>query len=54
MASILTGQGKIDEAITAYESVLRMNPRNVFSANNLASLLVDYKGDLPVWNEHSV
>ena len=22
-----------------------MNPRNVFSANNLASLLVDYKGD---------
>lgn len=45
MASILAGQGQIDPAIEAYESVLRMNPRNVFSANNLASLLVDYKGD---------
>jgi tetratricopeptide (TPR) repeat protein len=45
MASILAGEGKIDAAIEAYESVLRMNPRNVFSANNLASLLVDYKGD---------
>ena len=45
MASILSNQGQIDEAITAYESVLRMNPRNVFSANNLASLLVDHKGD---------
>ena len=45
MASILAGQGNVDAAIQAYETVLRMNPRNVFSANNLASLLVDYKGD---------
>ena len=45
MASILSNQGQIDGAIVAYESVLRMNPRNIFSANNLASLLVDHKGD---------
>ena len=45
MASVLSNQGKIDAAITAYESVLLMNPRNIFSANNLASLLVDHKGD---------
>lgn len=45
MASILSNQGQIDGAIAAYESVLRMNPRNIFSANNLASLLVDHKVD---------
>ena len=45
MASTLSNQGRIDEAIAAYESVLRINPHNIFSANNLASLLVDHKGD---------
>jgi tetratricopeptide (TPR) repeat protein len=45
MASILSNQGQIEGAITAYESVLRLNPRNIFSANNLASLLVDHKSD---------
>jgi hypothetical protein len=31
--------------ITAYDEALRLNPRNVLAANNLAVLLVDYKGD---------
>ena len=38
-------QGQIDPAITAYDGALRLNPRNVLAANNLAVLLVDYKGD---------
>ena len=45
LASLLSNQGNIDAAIAAYETILRLNPRNVFSANNLASLLVDHKGD---------
>lgn len=45
LASVYSNQGEIDKAIAAYESVLRMNPRNIFSANNLAVLLADYKGD---------
>jgi len=45
LASVLANQGRIDEAIAAYGMVLRTNPRNVFSANNLAALLADYKGD---------
>jgi len=45
LASVLANQGKVDEAIAAYGMVLRTNPRNVFSANNLAALLADYKGD---------
>jgi tetratricopeptide (TPR) repeat protein len=45
LASVLASQGQIDEAIASYATVLRMNPRNVFSANNLASLLADYKSD---------
>ena len=31
--------------MAAYEAVLRLNPRNVLAANNLAVLLVDRKGD---------
>ena len=46
LASVLSDQGQVDAAIAEYGAVLRMNPRNVFSANNLAVLLVDYKGDV--------
>jgi len=45
LASAYSGQGRIDNAITAYDGALRLNPRNVLVANNLAVLLVDYKGD---------
>jgi tetratricopeptide (TPR) repeat protein len=45
LASASTIQGRIDNAITAYDGALRLNPRNVLAANNLAVLLVDYKGD---------
>jgi len=45
LASAYSGQGQIDSAITAYDRALRLNPRNVLAANNLAVLLVDYKGD---------
>ena len=45
LASAYSTQGKIDPAITAYDGALRLNPRNVLAANNLAVLLVDYKGD---------
>ena len=45
LASAYSTQGQIDRAITAYEGALRLNPRNVLVANNLAVLLVDYKGD---------
>ena len=45
LASAYSTQGKIDPAITAYDDALRLNPRNVLVANNLAVLLVDYKGD---------
>lgn len=45
LASVLANRGFIDEAIKSYETVLRMNPRNLLSANNLATLLADYKQD---------
>jgi tetratricopeptide (TPR) repeat protein len=45
LASACSAQGQIDNAITAYDGALRLNPRNVLAANNLAVLLVDYKGD---------
>ena len=44
-ASAYSTQGQFDHAITAYDGALRLNPRNVLAANNLATLLVDYKGD---------
>ena len=45
LASAYSTQGQIDPAITAYEGALQLNPRNMLAANNLAVLLVDYKGD---------
>jgi tetratricopeptide (TPR) repeat protein len=45
LASAHFGQGQIDLAITAYEATLRLNPRNLLAANNLAVLLVDHKSD---------
>jgi cellulose synthase operon protein C len=45
LASAYSGQGQIDHAIAAYDGALRLNSRNVLAANNLAVLLVDYKGD---------
>ncbi len=45
LASAYSGQGQIDYAIAAYDGALRLNSRNVLAANNLAVLLVDYKGD---------
>jgi tetratricopeptide (TPR) repeat protein len=45
LASAYSTQGQIDNAIIAYDGALRLNPRNVVAANNLAVLLVDYKAD---------
>ena len=45
LASAYSVQGKFEPAIVAYGGVLKLNPRNVLAANNLAVLLVDYKGD---------
>ena len=45
LASAYSFQGKFEPAIVAYGGVLKLNPRNVLAANNLAVLLVDYKGD---------
>ncbi|MEP6890275.1 MAG: tetratricopeptide repeat protein, partial [Nitrospirota bacterium] len=45
LASAYSGQSQIDHAIAAYDGALRLNPRNVLAANNVAVLLVDYKGD---------
>jgi tetratricopeptide (TPR) repeat protein len=45
LASAYSSQGQFDNAITAYDGALRLNPRNMLAANNLAVLLVDYKGD---------
>ena len=44
-ASAYSTQVQFDHAITAYDEALRLNPRNVLAANNLAALLVDFKGD---------
>jgi cytochrome c-type biogenesis protein CcmH/NrfG len=45
LASALFEQRQIDLAMAAYETTLRLNPRNLLAANNLAVLLVDHKGD---------
>lgn len=45
LAAAHFGQGQIDLAMVAYETTLRLNPRNLLAANNLAVLLVDHKGD---------
>lgn len=44
-ASLQTQAGQIDEAIRSYEQMLRVYPHALLAANNLASLLTDYKGD---------
>jgi Flp pilus assembly protein TadD len=45
LASAQSEQGEIDLAMAAYETTLRLNPRNLLAANNLAVLLADRKGD---------
>jgi len=45
LASAHSEQGQVDLAMAAYEATLRLNPRNLLAANNLAILLVDHKGD---------
>jgi len=45
LATSLTETGEIDQAIREYETILKKSPRAVLAANNLASLLVDRKGD---------
>ncbi|MEK9141523.1 MAG: tetratricopeptide repeat protein, partial [Nitrospirota bacterium] len=45
LASAHSEQGQIDLAMAAYETTLRLNPRNLLAANNLAVLLVDHKRD---------
>ncbi|HJT19703.1 MAG TPA: tetratricopeptide repeat protein [Nitrospira sp.] len=45
LASAYSEQGRTDSAMAAYEAALRLNPRNLLAANNLAVLLVEYKGD---------
>ncbi|MFO0697955.1 MAG: tetratricopeptide repeat protein [Nitrospira sp.] len=45
LASAHSEQGQLDLAIIAYEATLRLNPKNLLAANNLAVLLVDHKGD---------
>lgn len=45
LALSLTAQRRYDEAIGHYEIVLKYAPASILAANNLASALVDHKGD---------
>src|SRR5262249_1664203 len=45
MATLLEQQGRVDEAIAAYETLYERNPHLDFAANNLAMLLVSYRKD---------
>jgi predicted Zn-dependent protease len=45
LASAQSEAGRMDAAMQAYEATLRINPRNILAANNLAVLLVDYRHD---------
>ena len=45
LATNLTEAGLVDEAISEYETILKNNPHATLAANNLASLLIDRKGD---------
>jgi tetratricopeptide (TPR) repeat protein len=45
LATILQKLHRNDEAIEAYEALLRKNPRSEFAANNLAMLLVSVRND---------
>jgi tetratricopeptide (TPR) repeat protein len=45
LATALTERHQVDEAMKEYETILLQNPTSMVAANNLASLLTDYKGD---------
>jgi tetratricopeptide (TPR) repeat protein len=45
LATTVNDVGQIDRAIKEYETLLQQNPKALVAANNLASLLVDRKGD---------
>jgi len=45
LATTLSEAGQVDRAIQEYEVLLKQNPRAIVAANNLASLLIDLKGD---------
>lgn len=45
LAQVYQVSGKYEESIAQYESLLKREPNNTLVANNLASLLSDYKGD---------
>lgn len=45
LAASLEVRDRIDEAIVQYESVLKHHPKSLLAANNLASTLIDRKGD---------
>jgi tetratricopeptide (TPR) repeat protein len=45
LATSLTETGEIEQAMREYETILKKTPRAALAANNLASLLVDRKGD---------
>ena len=45
LAKTLSEAGEVDRAIEEYEALLRLNPRSLVAANNLASMLTDQKGD---------
>ncbi|MBH0200380.1 MAG: tetratricopeptide repeat protein [Nitrospira sp.] len=45
LASAYSQQRQVDPAMAAYETVLRLNPRNLLAANNLAVFLIEHKGD---------
>ena len=45
LATTFSETGNVDRAIQEYDALLRLDPRALVAANNLASLLVDQKGD---------
>ncbi|BCA57133.1 conserved exported protein of unknown function [Nitrospira sp. KM1] len=45
LATTLTEVGEVDEAMKEYEIILKASPGAALAANNLATLLVDRKGD---------
>lgn len=45
LATTFNETGNIDRAIQEYDALLRLDPKALVAANNLASLLVDQKGD---------
>lgn len=45
LATSLEARDRVDEAISQYETVLKQHPKSLVAANNLASTLIDRKGD---------